>query len=75
VGIEHHPHPNTALAGTEERLLDLLTLQLELFEQQFLAGLIKQLHHRGAAVVGHHKQTLLTAKGGDHDSDLDVGLF
>jgi hypothetical protein len=37
--------------------------------------LIDQLHHRCAAVVGHHEQTLLTADGGNHEPGMNVAPF
>ena len=75
MGVEHHAHPHATLAGTEERLLDLLALKLELLEQQLLTGSVDQLHHRGATVIGHHEQTLLTADGGNHEQWMNVAPF
>ena len=75
VGVEHHPHAHTALMRPQQRLLHNLALQLELLEQQLLTGLIDQVHHRCAAVIGHHQQALTGAGDLAHGEQTGMRTF
>ncbi|MFN4866811.1 MAG: hypothetical protein ACK5GZ_10905 [Cyanobium sp.] len=59
MGIEHRPHLNASAMRLEKGVENGGALQLELLEQELLAGGCDQIHNRLPPVLGHHKQTLV----------------
>lgn len=59
VRVQHRPHLNATAVGREDGLHHCLALQLELLEQQLLAGGGDQLNNGLATIIGHHQKALM----------------
>jgi hypothetical protein len=59
VGIEHRPHLNASAVSVKKGVENGGALQLELLEQELLAGGCDQIDNRLPPVLGHHQQTLV----------------